>query len=92
MEGQIPENTVLSHDLLEGCFLRCGLASDIMLMDGYPTSYNSFKTITFSYNDFGKFSIMIEHIYSQEEITAINFIVDNKIKNYIKLLKFLTKC
>jgi len=42
LEGQIPENTVLSHDLLEGCYLRCGLVSDIMLMDGYPTKYNSF--------------------------------------------------
>lgn len=42
LENQIPENTVLSHDLLEGSYLRCGLASDIMLMDGYPTKYNSF--------------------------------------------------
>ena len=42
LEHQIPENTVLSHDLLEGCYLRCGLVSDIMLMDGYPTKYNSF--------------------------------------------------
>ncbi len=42
LKNQIPENTVLSHDLLEGCYLRCGLASDIMLMDGYPTKYNSF--------------------------------------------------
>ena len=38
----IPENTVLSHDLLEGNYLRCGLASDILLMDGYPCKYNSF--------------------------------------------------
>lgn len=42
LEKQIPENTVLSHDLLEGCYLRCGLVSDILLMDGYPTKYNSF--------------------------------------------------
>lgn len=42
LENQIPENMVLSHDLLEGCYLRCGLASDILLMDGYPTKYNSF--------------------------------------------------
>ncbi len=42
LKDQIPENTVLSHDLLEGCYLRCGLVSDIMLMDGYPTKYNSF--------------------------------------------------
>ena len=44
LKNQIPDNTVLSHDLLEGCYLRCGLASDIILMDGYPTSYMSFKT------------------------------------------------
>ena len=42
LKDAIPENTVLSHDLLEGCYLRCGLATDIMLMDGYPTKYNSF--------------------------------------------------
>ena len=42
LEQAIPENTVLSHDLLEGSYLRCGLVSDIMLMDGYPSQYNSF--------------------------------------------------
>ena len=42
LKNAIPENTVLSHDLLEGCYLRCGLVSDIMLMDGYPTKYTSF--------------------------------------------------
>lgn len=42
MDGKIPDNTVLSHDLLEGCYLRCGLASDIMLLDGYPKSYMTF--------------------------------------------------
>lgn len=42
--NQIPENTVLSHDLLEGSYLRCGLASDIMLIDGFPSKYNSYMT------------------------------------------------
>ena len=42
LSKEIPENTVLSHDLLEGCYLRCGLVSDIVLMDGYPTKYTSF--------------------------------------------------
>lgn len=44
LRNEIPENTVLSHDLLEGSYLRAGLASDIMLMDGYPATYLSFKT------------------------------------------------
>jgi len=42
LNDEFPENTVLSHDLLEGSYLRCGLASDILLMDGYPAKYNSF--------------------------------------------------
>ena len=41
LKNQIPENTVLSHDLLEGSYLRCGLVSDIILLDGYPYKYNS---------------------------------------------------
>ena len=44
LNNSIPENTVLSHDLLEGNYLRCGLVSDILLMDGYPYKYNSFMT------------------------------------------------
>lgn len=39
LEGEIEENTVLSHDLLEGNFLRCGLLTDVMLLDGYPMRY-----------------------------------------------------
>lgn len=44
LKNEIPENTVLSHDLLEGSYLRCGLASDILIMDGYPCKYTSFMT------------------------------------------------
>lgn len=42
LEKEIPENTVLSHDLLEGNYLRCALTSDILLLDGYPYKYNAF--------------------------------------------------
>ena len=38
---EVPENTVLSHDLLEGSYLRTGLATDIILLDGAPTKYIS---------------------------------------------------
>ena len=41
---EIPENTVLSHDLLEGSYLRCGLATDILLLDDYPSKYISYIT------------------------------------------------
>jgi len=39
----IPENTVLSHDLLEGSYARAGLVSDIELIDGYPANYISYS-------------------------------------------------
>jgi len=41
MSTEIPENKVLSHDLLEGSYLRCALASDILVLDGYPVKYIS---------------------------------------------------
>lgn len=44
MKDKIPENTVLSHDLLEGSILRCGLSSDIMLLDGYPSTFGAYIT------------------------------------------------
>lgn len=39
--GRFPENRVLSHDLLEGGFLRAGLLSDIELIDDYPPTFLS---------------------------------------------------
>ena len=41
LSDAIPDNQVLSHDLLESTYLKCGLASDIYLMDGYPSKYTS---------------------------------------------------
>ena len=38
----IPENSVLSHDLLEGSLLRTGLATDLELVDDFPTTYRAF--------------------------------------------------
>jgi len=35
----IPENTVLSHDLLEGNMGRAGLVTDITMVEKYPPSY-----------------------------------------------------
>jgi cyclic beta-1,2-glucan synthetase len=38
LDGRLPENRVLSHDLLEGGFLRAGLIEDIELTDGFPST------------------------------------------------------
>jgi cyclic beta-1,2-glucan synthetase len=36
---KVPDNTLLSHDLLEGIFTRTALASDIELFEEYPSHY-----------------------------------------------------
>ncbi len=40
LAGRIPENTLLSHDLFEGIFARSGLASDIEVVDEFPSRYD----------------------------------------------------
>ncbi|MFD1676147.1 GH36-type glycosyl hydrolase domain-containing protein [Alicyclobacillus fodiniaquatilis] len=37
--NRIPDNQILSHDLLEGGFLRAGLAADIEVVDDFPATY-----------------------------------------------------
>ncbi len=39
LSGRFPTAHLLSHDLLEGSFVRVGLASDIELLDVFPSSY-----------------------------------------------------
>ncbi len=36
--GRFPENKILSHDLIESCYARCGLMSDVILYEDHPTS------------------------------------------------------
>ena len=39
LDKRFPENRILSHDLLEGCYARAGLLSDVQLYEEYPSSY-----------------------------------------------------
>jgi cyclic beta-1,2-glucan synthetase len=40
--GRFPENTLLSHDLIEGSYARAGLATSISVYDDYPERYLTF--------------------------------------------------
>jgi cellobiose phosphorylase len=40
MAGRCPENTVLSHDLLESCLARSALVSDVELYEDFPARHN----------------------------------------------------
>src|SRR3546814_14945575 len=39
LDGRFPDNRILSHDLLEGCYARAGLVSDVQLYEDYPGRY-----------------------------------------------------
>ncbi|MEN4902394.1 glucoamylase family protein [Luteimonas sp. TWI1437] len=39
LHGRLPDNRILSHDLLEGCYARAGLVSDVRLYEDYPSRY-----------------------------------------------------
>jgi cyclic beta-1,2-glucan synthetase len=41
LKGRFPENHILSHDLLEGCYARAGLVSDVLLYEDFPSRYTS---------------------------------------------------
>ena len=38
LEGRVPENALLSHDLFEGVFARTALVTDVEVVDDYPSS------------------------------------------------------
>ncbi len=40
LDNRFPENRILSHDLLEGSYARCGFASDVQLYEEYPNRYS----------------------------------------------------
>ena len=41
LSGRFPENRILSQDLLEGCYARAGLLSDVQLYEEYPSRYSA---------------------------------------------------
>jgi cellobiose phosphorylase len=40
LSARFPEDRILSHDLLEGCYARAGLLSDVQLYEEYPSRYS----------------------------------------------------
>jgi len=40
LRGRFADNSILSHDLIESCFVRSGLVSDLELIEAFPLRYN----------------------------------------------------
>ena len=41
LKDRFPDNSILSHDLLEGCYSRSGLVTDVQLYEEYPNRYTT---------------------------------------------------
>ncbi len=41
LDGRIPDDALLSHDLFEGIFARAGLVTDVELFESFPAHYES---------------------------------------------------
>ncbi|WP_084813680.1 GH36-type glycosyl hydrolase domain-containing protein [Desulfogranum japonicum] len=43
LSGRFPAERILSHDLIEGAYVRVGLATDIELFDDFPSNYQAYS-------------------------------------------------
>jgi cyclic beta-1,2-glucan synthetase len=43
LDRRFPRNALLSHDLIEGAYARAGLASDIEVIESYPSHYSAYN-------------------------------------------------
>jgi cyclic beta-1,2-glucan synthetase len=43
LDRRFPKNALLSHDLIEGAYARAGLASDIEVIEDYPSHYSAYN-------------------------------------------------
>ena len=41
LKERFPENLILSHDLIEGCYAQSGLISDVQFYEAYPSRYSA---------------------------------------------------
>jgi cellobiose phosphorylase len=41
VKNKFPDNRILSHDLLEGCYARSGLLTDVQLYEQFPSLYSA---------------------------------------------------
>ena len=66
LSNTFPENLILSHDLLEGNYLRCGYVCDIELIDDFPSKFLT--------------DITRHHRWARGDVQIIGWL-RNKVKN-----------
>ena len=64
---RFPDNLILSHDLLEGNYLRCGYVSDVEFIDGFPSQF--------------LVDTSRQHRWARGDVQIIGYL-KSKVKNY----------
>ena len=79
MNNTFPDNLILSHDLLEGNYMRCGYVSDIEMIDDFPSKFLT--------------DITRHHRWARGDVQIISWLLGKvrnkngqKVKNPINLL------
>ncbi len=64
--NRFPDNLILSHDLLEGNFIRCGYVADIEVIDDFPSKFLT--------------DVTRHHRWARGDVQIISFLL-NKMRN-----------
>ena len=70
LRDRIPENSVLSHDLLEGNYARAGLVTDVEVVEEHPTSYEVDASRTHRWTR-GDWQLLPWLLYRHEGLSAL---------------------
>ena len=70
LRDRIPENTVLSHDLLEGNYARSGLVTDVEVVEEHPTSYEVAASRTHRWTR-GDWQLLPWILYRHDGLTSL---------------------
>ncbi|MCX7614768.1 MAG: hypothetical protein N2Z65_03325 [Clostridiales bacterium] len=90
---RLPENQILSHDLIEGIYLRAGFVSDVQFTDGFPFKLSSYFTRMHRWirGDFQISPWLLEKVYNQKgEIVQNPINKQGKWKIFDNLRRSLT--
>ncbi|WP_413154271.1 GH36-type glycosyl hydrolase domain-containing protein [Bartonella sp. cb54] len=90
LDGKIKENTVLSHDLLEGGYARAALVNNVEVIEDYPTAYNV-DVIRYHRWTRGDWQLL-PYLFSRSQMSSITRwkIQDNLRRSLIPLMWLIT--
>lgn len=74
LDKALPENRILSHDIIEGCYLRVGYLSNVELTDGFPSKPSTWfsRLNRWIRGDFQNIPFIFNRKNSSSSISSLN--------------------